>query len=168
MISTPVRIGLVLLLSASVLGGVSTWGYKKGAASIQQQWDRERATLLAEALKVEQDNRAKETAHKVQTSALEAKLREAEAQYEEALASVRSDFGGWMRASDERATRYREWSEASASERDRLADHAAKLDASLAEGREVVAEFRVALGQCQRDLRALGEQITLDRELIGE
>ena len=66
------------------------------------------------------------------------------------------------------AARYRLWSEASTSERDRLANHAAKLDASLAEGREVVAEFRVALGQCQRDLKALGEQITLDRELIGE
>lgn len=168
MISTPVKIGLVLLLSASVLGGVSTWGYRKGAANIQQQWDRERATLLAAALKVEQDNRAKETAHKVQTSALEAKLREAEAQYEEALATVRSDYGDWLRTSNERAARYRLWSEASTSERDRLADHAAKLDASLAEGREVVAEFRVALGQCQRDLKALGEQITLDRELIGE
>lgn len=168
MISTPVKIGLVLLLSASVLGGVSTWGYRKGAANIQQQWDQERATLLAAALKVEQDNRAKEAQHRQKTVALEALLKEAEAQYEEALATVRTDYGDWLRTSNERAARYRLWSEASTSERDRLADHAAKLDASLAEGREVVAEFRVALGQCQRDLKALGEQITLDRELIEE
>lgn len=166
------KAGIALLLSASVLGGVSTWAYWKGHSSgsnsVQQAWDKERATLLAEAVKVEQDNRAKETAHRVHTSALEAKLKEAEAQYEEALAAVRADFSGWLRASEGRAARYREWSEANSGERDRLADHAAGLDASLAEGRELVAEFRVALGQCQRDLKALGEQIALDRDLIGE
>jgi len=172
LISSGQKIVLTLLLSASLLGGVSTWAYKKGYSSgssyVQQAWDKERATLLAEAVKVEQDNRAKETAHRVQTLALEAKLKEAEAQYEEALAGVRADFGGWLRASESRAARYREWSETQSGERDRLADHTAKLDASLAEGRELVAEFRVALGQCQRDLKALGEQITLDRGLIGD
>lgn len=158
----------VLLLSASVLGGVSAFAYRKGAASVQQSWDKERATLLAGALKVEQDNRAKETAHKIETAALSARLVEAEARYEEALAAVRVEFGGWLRQSEDRAARYRGWAEGQSGERERLADYAARLDASLAEGRELVAEFRVALGQCQRDLKALGEQITLDRGLIGE
>ena len=158
----------VLLLSASVLGGVSTWAYWKGQASIQQDWDRERATMLAAALEVEQDNRAKERAHRLETAALEAKLKEAEANYEEALAAVRSDFAGWLRQSEDRAARYRGWAEGQSDQREHLANYTAQLDASLAEGRELVAEFRVALGQCQRDLRALGEQIVIDRGLIGE
>ena len=163
---------MIVLLSASVLGGVSTWAYCKGHASgsssVQQAWDKERATLLAAALKVEQDNRAKETAHKVATAALEAKLKDTEARYEEALAAVRTDYGNWLRQSEDRATRYRRWAEGESGQREHLANYAAQLDASLAEGRELVAEFRVALGQCQRDLRALGEQITMDRDLIGE
>lgn len=159
---------VVLLLSASVLGGVSTWSYRKGASSVQQAWDIERASLLAAALKVDQDNRAIEQAHRLETAALEAKLKEAETRYEEALAAVSLEFGGWLRQSEDRATRYRGWAEGESGERERLADYAARLDASLAEGRGLVAEFRVALGQCQRDLKALGEQITLDRGLIGE
>lgn len=162
------KTAMIVLLSASVLGGVSTWAYWKGAASIQQEWDRERATLLAAAMKVEQDNRAKENAHRLETAALETKLREAEAKYEEALAAVTAEFGGWLRQSEERATRYRGWAEGESGQRERLADYTAQLDASLAEGRALVAEFRVALGQCQRDLKALGEQITMDRDLIGD
>lgn len=166
------KTAMIVLLSASVLGGVSTWAYWKGHASgsssVQQEWDQERATLLAAALKVEQDNRAKETAHKIETAALEAKLHDAEVQYEEALAAVRLEFGSWMRQSEDRSARYRGWAEGESSERRRLADYTTQLDASLAEGRELVAEFRVALGQCQRDLKALGEQITMDRDLIGD
>lgn len=166
------KTAMIVLLSASVLGGVSTWAYWKGHASgssfVQQAWDKERATLLAAALKVEQDNRAKERAHNLETAALEARLREAEANYEEALAAVRTDYGNWLRQSEDRATRYRGWAEGESGQREHLANYAAQLDASLAEGRELVAEFRVALGQCQRDLRALGEQIAMDRGLIGE
>ena len=166
--STPVKVGLIVLLSASVLGGVSAWGYKKGSAHVQQMWDKERATLLATALKVEQDNRAKEAEHRKKTVALEALLKETEAQYEEALAAVRTDFGNWMRVSEERAARYRSWAEAESGQQQRLADHAARLDAALEKGRSLVAEFKVSLGQCQRDLRILGEQIAIDRNLTGE
>lgn len=166
--STGSKLLISLLLSATVLGGVSTWAYRKGVETTQQAWDRERATLLAAALEVEQDNRAKERAHNLETAALEARLREAEANYEEALAAVRTDYGNWLRQSEDRATRYRGWAEGESDQREYLANYAAQLDASLAEGRELVAEFRVALGQCQRDLRALGEQIVLDRGLIGE
>ena len=99
---------------------------------------------------------------------LEAKLKEAETRYEEALAAVSLEFGGWLRQSEDRAIRYRGWAEGQSDQREHLANYAAQLDASLAEGRGLVAEFRVALGQCQRDLRALGEQIVIDRGLIGE
>lgn len=166
--STGSKLLISLLLSATVLGGVSTWAYRKGVGVTQQAWDRERATLLAAAMEVEQDNRAKERAHNLETAALEARLREAEANYEEALAAVRTDYGNWLRQSEDRATRYRGWAEGESGQREHLANYAAQLDASLAEGRELVAEFRVALGQCQRDLRALGEQIAMDRNLIGE
>ena len=164
----PSKSVIFVLLSALVLGGVSTWAYRKGVATTQQAWDRERATLLAAAMEVEQDNRAKERAHNLETATLEARLRDAEAKYEEALAGVRTDYGNWMRQSENRATRYRGWAEGQSDQREHLANYAAQLDASLAEGRELVAEFRVALGQCQRDLRALGEQIVIDRGLIGE
>jgi hypothetical protein len=161
----------ILLLSVTVLGGVSTWAYWKGfssgSISVQRSWDKERSVLLAAAMKVEQDNRKKEEAHRTVTLALESSLKEAEAQYEETIAVLRSDYAKRLQSSDERAARYRGWSEASSGERDRLADHATNLDRSLTEGRELVKEFRVALGKCERNLKALGEQITMDRDLIG-
>jgi len=168
MLPIPNKWVLAGLLSALVLGGVSSWSYKKGAENTQQAWDRERATLLAEALKIEQSNRQKESAHRLETIALENRLKEAEARYEEAIAAIHADYDRRLRSSDERATRYRSWAETNSGERDRLADHAAQLDKSLTEGRELVKEFRVALGQCERDLKALGEQIAMDRGLIGE
>ena len=64
--STGSKLLISLLLSATVLGGVSTWAYRKGVATTQQAWDRERATLLAAAMEVEQDNRAKERAHNLE------------------------------------------------------------------------------------------------------
>lgn len=173
MILNPVnKVLATILLSAAMLGGVSIWAYQKGHSSgssvIQQKWDSERALLLSAALKVEQDNRSREAAHLIETGALEFRLRETEAEYEKALATVRIDFGNWMRSSEQRGASYRNWAEGISGERERLADHAERLDQSLSKGRELVAEFSVALKQCQRDLKSLGEQISIDRNLIGE
>lgn len=171
MISLVPKSVIAILLSASLLGGVSTWAYWKGhssgSATVQQKWDRERAVLLAAALEFKQDTAKRETAHRIETSALEGQLREAEAEYEKALYTVHDKYADWVQLSESRSANYRRWAEGESSQRERLADYTEKLDRSLSEGRSLVEEFRLSLGQCERDIKALGEQIKMDRLLIG-
>jgi hypothetical protein len=95
-------------------------------------------------------------------------LKDAEAEYEQAIADLRTDYALKLQSSDNLATSYHKWAEANSGEQSRLADHAANLDRSLTEGRELVKKFRIALGKCERDLKELGKQIAIDRDLIGE
>jgi hypothetical protein len=58
-------------------------------------------------------------------------------------------------------------SKASEAERDRLASHAARLDASLAEGRVVAEQLRATVVERDAQLWLLADIIRADRALFG-
>ena len=76
--------------------------------------------------------------------------------------------GKRLLVSQERGAVYQRLAEAGPTERTGLASHAAKLDRALEEGRSVVAELGITLGQREEELKLLGAQITSDRKLMGE
>ena len=157
----------LVLVGAALTGSFYT-GWVSGKANVQTAWNIERSTLAAAANKVEQENRNKEQAHYQETLALTEQLKREKAEYEKALADLESDYTRRMQLSEERAARYREWAEAGDTERGGLADHAARLDIALTEGRALVEELWETVRQRERELRALGEQIITDRRLFGE
>ncbi|MEG0976453.1 MAG: hypothetical protein RSF42_17275 [Comamonas sp.] len=69
--------------------------------------------------------------------------------------------------SERRAATYRAQAQADAAARRDLADQAAALDASLAEGLGVVAEIGGALKQRDAEVAVLCDQVNIERRLIG-
>lgn len=156
-----------LVIVAALTGSFYT-GWTSGKNVIQDAWNTEKQTLLAAANEVISKNKLAEQAHRAETESLKEKLKDAQAEYETNIAAIHADYAGRLQSSEERAARYREWSEAGTSERANLADHAAQLDAALTEGRALVEELWETVRQRERELRALGEQILSDRRLIGD
>ena len=154
-------------LTAALMGSFLA-GYTYGKDTVQSAWNAEVAITTAAALKAEQENRTKEQAHKQETLALEAKLTEAQKEHEKALADLNAAYAARLQQADNRATSYRKWAEADSTERERLANHAARLDRSLEEGRELVEELWATVRQRERELRVLGDQIKIDRGLIED
>lgn len=155
-------------LSLLVLAGASGLGFYSGKKVTDASWTIRWSESEVIANKRIAEIQEQERSHKAKVAALEAQLAQVETEYEKALADLAADYARRVQSSEARASTYRGWAEAGTSERERLADHAARLDAALTEGRELVKEFRISLGQCQRDLKALGQQINMDRSLIGE
>ena len=71
-------------------------------------------------------------------------------------------------SADSRAATYRAQAEADATARRNLADKAAALDASLAEGVGVVADLGGALKQRDAEVAALCDQVNIERSLNGD
>lgn len=156
-----------LVLIAALTGSFYT-GWTTGKNVVQDAWDSEKQVLTAAAEKAISENKLAEQAHRAEAESLKEKLRNAQAEYEANLAAIHADYAGRLQSSEERAARYREWAESGDTERGNLADHAARLDLALTEGRALVEELWETVRQRERELRALGEQILSDRRLIGD
>lgn len=168
MISTGSKVAIAIL-SLGIVAGVSSYkGYEYGSGQVQAAWDAETARLNKLALEKEQENKRKEQEHREALTSLEEEIRKGKEEYEKAIADIESDYDRRMRASEDRSTTYRRWAEASASEQRNLADHAARLDQALTEGRSLVEELRGVVRQREREIKQLGTQLLLDRSLIGE
>ena len=98
---------------------------------------------------------------------LNERIKEDKAAHDAAIAAATRTFTERLRKSEGRAKTYAGMSQASADERTALADHAAKLDQSLEEGRHLVRELRETLGQRDREIMLLGEHIQNVYQLIN-
>lgn len=162
------------LVSMVVAGVAVAWGlysshsfmYRAGSNSIQIQWDAERNARNTEILVLQNQLRIKEADHAEETQRIKDGLLKAHIDYAQHIAKLQSDYAERLRNSEGRAGVYKRLSESGETERYRLAEHAAKLDRSLEEGRLLVAELRATVKQHERVIVQLGGQILADRKLI--
>lgn len=158
---------IVAGLTALLLFDTYTLGSRSGEASIQRQWD---AQILKDKRAEEKQREANDKAeaiHRQQVSALQQELRDAQTSHRIELDRIAGEYAGRLLKSEQRASVYQRQAEGGAAECRSLASHAARLDASLEEGRSVVRELRATLGLRDDQLKALADQIKADRQLLN-
>lgn len=159
---------LILWIIALSLGLAAVhFARQSGKDSVQKEWNKAIiAEEQAKSSKVERITIAKDVYHE-KTDDLVEKAKVAQQRAEDSLRTQRSMYERRLRDSASRAEVYQRMSEASAIEQQRLADHAAKLDRSLEEGRQLVGELRSTLELRDEQIVILATQIQNDRELLS-
>lgn len=157
---------------AALVVGTYTLTYKLGSLSgadfVQGQWDDETSKRKDKIAELEKEYAALQAAHEKRVEDLTNDLESAEAVYRDSLASHEREFAQRLQQSQSRAGIYQRQAQGSSAERDRLAEHAARLDAALEEGRNLVKEYRTTLEQRDRTIRSLGIMLQNDRHLFND
>lgn len=157
---------VVAALAAFIVYSIFNVGVAIGSARVQASWnaqkeaDQQRITGLKEQIKQQQ------VTHQIDTTRIADELADAKQQYTEDLADLRSEYEQRLRSSGNRADHYQRQARGTATERDNLASHAARLDQALEEGRHLVRELGETIRLRDQQLIRLGQQITADRQLI--
>lgn len=130
-----------------------------GKKEVHSQWEKE-STLVKEKMQVlHQTYKNKEAAFQTELQAKEEIIYAQAEQSQKDIAAARKQLTHRMQQSENRANIYRNQANSEASEREKLANHAAELDRSITEGRLVVEELSTTLRQRDREVIFLGNQI---------
>lgn len=162
---------IILLLLGTLLVGLSTGSYllgsKKGEYRTQLKWNQAIKDHDEAIAKLQGEYNALESIHKTESTRISDELTITKKAYTTELDSLRTQYDKRLLGSSERAGYYQRQAESGSLECRGLASHAAKLDGSLEEGRQVVGELKATLGQRESELRLLGTQILTDRKLFN-
>lgn len=157
------------LLAASIAlvsGAIFSFGSSYKDAQWQAKWTQEKLAQANEINRLKTEYGAKEDEHRKKNSELEARIGDQKKVHEVAIAAVLAEYGERLRKSETRANVYQRQAQSGPVGCQRLADHAAELDRSIEQGRSLVQELRLTLGQRDEHVRALSEQIINDRKLF--
>lgn len=149
------------------LGATYYVGKVAGENKVSLAWASEKKKLSDEIIRLQEEIKDNLLVYVAETDKIEEKLQDAKATYEKNLLAINATAVVRLRDSEKRTNVYKRMSEGAESERRDLADHAAKLDRSLEEGRLVVGELQETLRQRDTELISLGSQIHLDRKLFN-
>lgn len=163
-----VTVILAIGLAISLGYIVYQYGYTKGAEDIQSKWAEDRAATEAANLRLSIECAKQEENHRITQEGITNELAKARKEHEAVLSNQRIDFEHRLLQSARRAEVYQHQADSDASERRDLANHAARLDRALEEGRGLVLELSATLGLRERQLKQLGDQIRNDRQLFAD
>lgn len=135
-----VAVGIV----AVFLGGMKIGSDRESNKYSQEKLQNAQQTAeLVRMYNLRLEEHAKKQADLVQ------ELNDAKEKHQTIVSNLRSEFSVRMLESENRGKIYRKRAEIAGAECGALAEHTAKLDRSLTEGRELVKEFRADLEQCR-------------------
>lgn len=158
-------VGLALVLGFCI-GGVL--GNNYGKATINNKWSEAKVNQANQATIQSENIREVEREHASKSTEVADNAQISKTQYDADIAAAQSGADDRVRQSEARANKYLAMSKASAIEQDHLAKYAARLDASLTEGRQLVTELRATLAERERTIHNLSQQIDADRKLMNE
>lgn len=153
--------GVILVL------GAYNKGYSNGERNVQGKWDKVELARANKSNEILANNTVKENTHGTESQEISYDLTELEKIHDRAIAVITNDYNKRLRVSEQRAKIFESMSKATAAEQSSLASHAAKLDRSLEEGRQLVSELGETVKLRDGQLILLGSQITSDRNLIN-
>lgn len=158
----------LLLIFPLVLSYVLTYqlGKQISYEKVHNEWNIEKQATKAKIAELKQEYEAYESEYEKTIQNLSAQLQDSKDSFNSELARIHDVYTSRLLGSEERASVYQRQSEAGASERRSLADHAARLDRSLEEGRHLVRELGATLRQREREIGVLSSQIQADRQLL--
>ena len=134
-------------------------GYSAGSSEVKQQWVAEQKANTAKVneLKVNYEEQLNE--YRQKTDSLSKEIYDTRTQYDNRIATIKSDYTNRLLNSEQRASVYKRMSEAGKCTSDDLSAYTAKLDRSLTEGRELVRELRELIKLRDRQLNQLGKEL---------
>lgn len=156
---------LALLLGSYAL--VGKIGHTQGMADVQAKWDKENKDTADAVGRLQRVVATKEAEHNILSQRNSDELARTQEEHAKAMATVLADYTQRLLLSTSRAAVYERLSKGTATERDRLVQHAAELDRTLEEGRSLVRELGQTLGQCDATIQSLGKLIKADRALFN-
>lgn len=140
--------------------------YEAGKQSVQSKWNEQKLLDERAIAKLKGENDALSRQHMFEVGQLQARLQTAKQSYEATLDSITSQYAGRLQQSENRAKVYQRQAEGGASECRSLASHAARLDSSLEQGRQLVEELRATVRLRDGQIIELSNQIRADRKLL--
>lgn len=151
---------------ALLIGAIFFLGSNYKDAQWEAKWAQDKLEYSREITRLQGEVRTKEQNHAVETSRLQSQIAEQARLHTVAIAAVRAEFSQRLRTSEARAGIYQRQAEAGPTQCRDLATHAARLDRSLEEGRGLVQELRLTIGQRDNAIHTLSDQIRADRKLF--
>lgn len=158
---------LGLVIFALSYGGFKC-GQKLTEAEFQITQTKERLATYQEYAALLRALEKREREHEKAVLELKNETIRAQELFETTLHNYRSTYELRLRASEQRSEVYRNQAQSGATACRNLADHAARLDRTIEEGRAVVREFGETLRLRDQQLVILGKQIHTDRLLLEE
>ena len=155
------------LLVATLMVAIFFLGSNKGADDVQAKWDEQKLEDNKAIKKLEGDYDVLNRQHSYEVGQLTNKLQTLTAGYQSELARITDEYAGRLQQSGKRAEVYKRQAEAGISECRGLASHAARLDNSLEEGRQLVEELRTTAKLRDNQIIELSNQIRADRKLLN-
>ena len=134
-------------------------GYSAGSSEVKQQWAAEQKanTVKVNELKVNYEEQLNE--YRQKTDSLSKEIYDTRTQYDNRIATIKSDYTNRLLNSEQRASVYKRMSEAGRCTSSDLSTYTAKLDRSLTEGRELVRELRELIKLRDQQLNQLGKEL---------
>lgn len=138
-------------------------GMKIGADRESIKYSKEKMRIYEQTAELIQQYRERVEEHAKKQLDLIQELNDAKQRHQTIVSNLRSEFSDRMLESENRGKIYRNRAEAAGAECRALAEHTARLDRSLTEGRELVKEFRADLEQCRVAAQHFTDIIQNDR-----
>lgn len=138
-------------------------GMKIGADRESAKYSKEKMRIYEQTAHLIQQYRERVEEHAKKQLDLIQELNDAKQRHQTIVSNLRSEFSDRMLESENRGKIYRNRAEAAGAECRALAEHTARLDRSLTEGRELVKEFRADLEQCRVAAQHFTDIIQNDR-----
>ena len=147
---------LTSLFSIVGLFGIILMQYSLITGSYNAGYDACQSKYREELLKQQVENQQKEQAFNETINNLTVNLTETRIRYENTVNKLKSTHANELFKSEQRAELYKRYSEADKAKQRALAEHTARLDRSLTEGRELVKQLTETIRIRDAQLRALG------------
>lgn len=162
-----VGIGVAALLASA---GYIVHGYihEQGRLAERAVWERKAQDWETEVLRLKSRYQAKEGEYQQTIFGLTTTLYESEQLHAQVLSGLTAAHAQRLQHAAERAAVYQRQAAGSAADAQALAEHAARLDASIEEGRVVVTELAATVRLRDEQVKALGAVILADRQLFSD
>lgn len=147
---------LTSLFAIVGLFGIILMQYSLITGSYNAGYDACQSKYREELLKQQVENQQKEQTFNETINNLTANLTETRIRYENTVNKLKSTHANELLKSEQRAELYKRYSEADKAKQRALAEHTARLDRSLTEGRELVKQLTETIRIRDAQLRALG------------
>lgn len=147
---------LTSLFAIVGLFGIILMQYSLITGSYNAGYDACQSKYREELLKQQVENQQKEQAFNETINNLTVNLTETRIRYENTVNKLKSTYANELLKSEQRAEFYKRYSEADKAKQRALAEHTARLDRSLTEGRELVKQLTETIRTRDAQLRALG------------
>ena len=147
---------LTSLFAIVGLFGIILMQYSLITGSYNAGYDACQSKYREELLKQQVENQQKEQAFNETINNLTVNLTETRVRYENTVNKLKSTHANELLKSEQRAELYKRYSEADKAKQRALAEHTARLDRSLTEGRELVKQLTETIRTRNAQLRALG------------